>query len=82
MPIEDLRTKIDEVDKKILALIEKRVHLTQKIGQAKKKKGLPVYDPKREEEILSRLTANTTADKDFIRKTFTHIIKYCRENEK
>ena len=81
MPIEDLRNRIDEVDEKILKLLEKRIELAKKIGKVKKENGMEVYDPEREGKVLGRLTSKTKLGKDFIRKTFTSIIEYCRENE-
>ncbi|MBD3389155.1 MAG: chorismate mutase [Candidatus Altiarchaeales archaeon] len=81
MPVEDIRKKIDEVDGKMLGLLEKRVELTEKIGRVKREKGLPIHDPQREGEVLGRLTGKTRLNKDFIRKIFAQIIEYCRENE-
>ena len=81
MPVEQLREKIDGVDDRIVELVEKRVELAKKIGQVKRKKGLPLHDPEREEELLGRLTGKTRLSKDFIRKLYREIVTYCRENE-
>lgn len=81
MTYTDIRDKIDVVDDKILALLEKRVELAKKIGKAKREKGLPILDAGREDVILKRLTKNTPLKKEFIRKHWEHIIGYCRENE-
>jgi chorismate mutase len=81
MPIEHYREKIDEVDAKLVELLEKRVDLTKKIGAAKRKKGLPISDAARENSVLSRVTGMTKLNKSFVRKIFEDIITYCKENE-
>jgi chorismate mutase len=81
MPIEHYRDKIDEVDGKIVELLEKRVDLAKKIGVVKRKQGLPVSDAARENSVLSRVTGMTKLNKGFVRKIFEEIITYCRENE-
>jgi chorismate mutase len=81
MPIEQLRGKIDRVDSRIVALLEERVDLAKKIGEAKRKHGLPIVDAEREREVLIRVTEKTKLNKGFVKKIFEGIIEYCRENE-
>jgi chorismate mutase len=81
MPIEELREKIDRVDSRIVALLEERVDLAKKIGEAKKKHGLPISDPKREQDVLIKVGAKTKLNQGFVKKLFQNIIEYCRENE-
>lgn len=50
-----LREKIDRIDEKILSLLLKRIELVKKIGEIKNINGKPVFDPSREEQILTRL---------------------------
>ncbi|ALV62720.1 Chorismate mutase I [Thermococcus sp. 2319x1] len=49
-----MRRRIDEIDKEIIHLLQERFEIARKIGEVKLKSGLPVYDPKREEEVLLR----------------------------
>ena len=51
----DARTRIDALDEKIVALINERGSLAQRIGRVKAVEGTPVYAPDREREILDRL---------------------------
>ncbi|MFH0861574.1 MAG: chorismate mutase [Candidatus Altiarchaeota archaeon] len=82
MPIEQLREKIDRVDSRIISLLEERVDLAKKIGEAKRKHGLPVADPNRELEVLIKVSERTTKlNKGFVKKLFEAIIEYCKENE-
>lgn len=48
--ITALRQKIDEIDEKILLLLKKRIEISKKIGEIKRKQGIPVKDPGREGE--------------------------------
>ncbi|WP_392559081.1 bifunctional chorismate mutase/prephenate dehydrogenase [Orbus mooreae] len=49
-----LRDEIDDVDKLILSLISKRQQLVSKVGEVKSQHGIPIYDPKRESEMLAK----------------------------
>ncbi len=55
MDIRDLRKKIDETDRELVGLINKRMEIASKIGEYKRENKLPVYDPKRERELLDRV---------------------------
>jgi len=81
MPLEELREKIDRVDARIIQLLEERVDLAKKIGEAKRKHNLPISDPKREQEVLIKVTERTRLNKGFVKKLFESIMEYCRENE-
>lgn len=51
--LQTLRDQIDDVDKSILALITKRLALVTQVGEVKSQHGIPIYDPKRETEMLA-----------------------------
>ena len=53
--LEDLRKKINEIDQKILHLLQERASVALKIYQEKKGKKVPIYQPQREQEILEKL---------------------------
>jgi chorismate mutase/prephenate dehydratase len=55
MPFSREREKIDRIDRQLVTLLNRRASLAGKIGEIKKKKGLDVYDPSREEAILAML---------------------------
>lgn len=54
--LESLRKKIDEIDLKILDLLNKRTKVVLDIKKAKKDKRLNIHSPEREKRILERLT--------------------------
>lgn len=53
--ITALRQKIDEIDDKILSLLKERIEISKKIGEIKRKQGIPVKDLRREEEKYSQV---------------------------
>lgn len=52
MTIEDWRKKIDEMDLKIVELINQRAAAAREIGKLKNNTNLPIYEPDREKKIL------------------------------
>lgn len=55
MDIAEARNEIDRIDSELAELFEKRMKLSAEIAEEKKKKNLPVYDSKREEEIIKKI---------------------------
>ncbi len=53
--LEKLRNQIDEIDEKILSLLNKRAELVIKVGEIKKVSNLPISDPARERKILKKI---------------------------
>ena len=59
MDIEDWRRRIDDLDRRIVALISERARAAQAIGRLKRDSSLPVYEPNREKVIFENVrTAN------------------------
>ena len=55
MPLDDIRKKIDELDSKLLELLNNRADLVHEVGEIKKKGGIEIYAPEREESLLKGL---------------------------
>jgi len=55
--IARLREEIAQVDKEIVALVARRLHLAEQVGIEKQLLGLPLRDPDAEERVYSRLLA-------------------------
>ena len=53
--IQAVRNRIDEIDRGLLELLNERSKSANVIGDIKKQLGLPVYVPKREENVLSQV---------------------------
>ena len=74
--IRALRKAIDEIDEKILDLINERLLLAARIGRFKKQCGTQVTDSRREKEIMRRLLEknNGPLRDDGLRNIFSAII--------
>jgi chorismate mutase len=55
MDISDWRKKIDELDVEIVRLISQRAEAARAIGEIKKTADLPVYEPRREQDVFDRV---------------------------
>lgn len=51
--IQHLREKIDEIDTQLLALFEERMAIVREVGRYKAERGLPIFVPDRERELLT-----------------------------
>ena len=51
----DLRNKLDNIDNKLLELINERMHIVHQVGALKAKSGGAIYRPEREKAIIDRL---------------------------
>ena len=80
--VKELRDKIDEIDLKILDLIQSRAIHASKIGEIKKESpdfdGV-FYKPEREKEIIDRLTQRNEGPLKInnLRNIFKEIISAC-----
>ena len=57
MNLEEVRTEINEIDKELVRLIEKRMTQVVLVGEYKMKKNIPVLDSKREEIVLKKVSS-------------------------
>jgi len=57
LDIDQIRKEIDRLDSELLRIFNERAALALQIGEIKKEKGLPVYDPAREKRIFERMRA-------------------------
>ena len=55
--IEELRARIDDIDDRVVALLNDRAKLALEIRALKPAASMGLYDPKREEEIFARLAS-------------------------
>jgi chorismate mutase len=55
--LEEYRLMIDEVDRRIVALLNERTAVVENIGRVKREAQLPVYEPKREDQVFANITS-------------------------
>ena len=75
------RAQIEEIDRKLVALLAERVALGRRTATIKRAAGLPILDPQREAEVIRR--AVTTAREhdlpvEAVREVFWHVVGLSR----
>ena len=81
--IADWRKRIDEIDKKLLELLNQRARYAIEIGKIKSENNMNVYDPEREKSIIAHireLNKGPLSD-DAAQRLFEYLIKESRQIE-
>ena len=84
MDIADWRKKIDELDHRLVALLNERARAAQEIGKLKRNTNLPIYEPNREKIMFETVrTANQGPLPDSeLRQVYERIIDVMRNIQK
>jgi chorismate mutase/prephenate dehydratase len=77
--LSKLRAGIDAVDDRLLELLNERARLVKEVGAWKEAHGQPIFVPHREQQIVERLTAQSSGPfpAEGIRPVFSEIISAC-----
>ena len=83
MGLDELRVKIDSIDKEIVGLIEKRLDVARDIGLYKKSQGLNILDSSREKEVLQKNLGYVEAEgkKEYIKEILEKIMSVSRNTQ-
>ena len=73
MDLKELRKQRNEIDDEILSLYLKRMNISKQIGQYKKEHNIPIYDQKREEELINNLL--NKIDNNELKENYKKIIQ-------
>lgn len=79
--LNKLRKQIEQIDEEILNLIKKRLDIAIEIGNTKKEKGVSIYHPDRENEVIQRvknLAFKKSLDCSYIEEIFLLIVSMTR----
>ncbi len=76
MDITDWRKRIDDVDERLVKLLNERARYVLEIGALKKRLRMPVYEPQREREILENVRRHNGGPLDYeaLKRVFERII--------
>jgi chorismate mutase len=82
--IDDWRRLIDELDRKLVELLNERSRCALAIGHLKRTLGVPVYQPEREQEILANVERANAGplDNTAVRRVFERVIDEARSVER
>lgn len=75
------RARIDEVDLRILALLNERTNVVEEVGRIKRDANLAIYEPKREDMVFLNVTSHNEGplDNDAVKRIFERIIDEMRK---
>jgi chorismate mutase len=78
--LAECRTLIDVVDLKLLALLNERTRIVEEIGRIKQNLSLPIYEPKREDQVFHNVTSNNNGPltAEALKRIFERIIDEMR----
>ena len=78
--LEEFRVLIDKVDRRIVGLLNERTLVVQEIGRVKRLAQLPIYEPKREDQVFANITGSNQGPMtpEALRRIFERIIDEMR----
>ena len=78
--LEECRVRVDEVDRRIVALLNDRTRVVEEIGRIKREVKLPIYEPKREDQVFQNVTGTNSGPltPEALRRVFERIIDEMR----
>jgi chorismate mutase len=84
MNLADWRRRIDEIDKKLVELLNERSQCALETGRLKQESHLPLYQPDRENEVLANVESQNKGPLTdaAIRRLFERIIDEARSAER
>jgi chorismate mutase-like protein len=84
---EDLtrcRVRIDELDLRLLDLLNQRTAIVEEIGRIKEEMRIAIYEPKREEQVFANILAHNAGPlpPEAVKRIFERIIDEMRTVQK
>jgi chorismate mutase-like protein len=78
--LEEFRVLIDDVDRRIVALLNERTRVVEDIGRVKRQTNLPIYEPKREDQVFANISSTNRGPltEEAVRRIFERIIDEMR----
>ena len=82
--LAECRRKIDALDMRLLELLNERTRIVEQIGRIKQHLSLPIYEPRREEDVFRNVTANNSGplSSEAVKRVFERIIDEMRNIQK
>ncbi len=81
MKLEDMRERIDDIDRQMVQLYEERMKISEEVAEFKIETGKKIFDKSREKQKLSAVEnlATTPFNKLGVRELFDHIMSMSRK---
>jgi len=56
--LEEYRILVDNADRRIVELLNERTRAVEEIGRVKREAQLPIYEPRREDQVFANITSS------------------------
>ena len=78
--LDECRVVIDELDRKIVELLNERTRVVEEIGRVKRQAQLPIYEPRREDKVFANVSHvnHGPITQEAVRRIFERIIDEMR----
>jgi chorismate mutase/prephenate dehydratase len=78
------RERIDDIDRRLVALLNERTSIVEEIGRVKRDAKLAIYEPKREVQVFDNITSHNGGPltEDGLKRIFERIIDEMRRIQK
>jgi chorismate mutase len=78
--LEEYRVLVDDVDRRIVQLLNERTRVVEDIGRVKRSAQLPIYEPRREEQVMANISGANGGPltAEAVRRIFERIIDEMR----
>lgn len=82
--LEVLRKEIDDIDREIVKLFEKRMETVLKVGEYKAKKKIPILNSSREEQVISKSIGYLKDEslKDYLKEFIINLMEISKKLQK
>jgi chorismate mutase len=82
--LAECRRIIDRIDAQLVALLNERTRIVEVIGQVKREFSMPVYEPKREDEVFRNVMENNHGPlpPEAVKRIFERVVDEMRTLQK
>ncbi|MES1258034.1 MAG: chorismate mutase [Acidobacteriota bacterium] len=82
--LAECRERIDNVDLRLLALLNERTSIVEEVGRIKKDARFAIYEPKREDQVFLNVTSHNEGPlpDEAVKRIFERIIDEMRRVQK
>lgn len=82
--LDEYRFQIDELDRRLLDLLNERTAIVEQIGRVKQERKMNVYEPKREDQVFANVVTHNRGPlpADAVKRIFERIIDEMRTVQK
>ena len=85
MSLDEMRSKIEEIDRRIMELIAERTDIAILIAEIKEREGLPITDKDQEKKVMQRVSKTADlfgVDKEGVERIFQMLIELNKSKQR